>query len=134
MKQCKPCITIRMILKILWLNSKLFISNVRNDIRSYSNINATVCELDKTTDTVDLNKLTEPTRNTLTKLDEIRREAQNNYIPSESHGKRMLADAAKTWLHNVDRSKADPKLVQWAEMLIRDYEQPITMYETPIAK
>lgn len=47
MSQCKPCITIRDYVKIVWNNSKQFVSNVRADIRSYSRVNATVCELDR---------------------------------------------------------------------------------------
>ena len=46
MKQCKPCLTIRDVAKILWLNTKLFYINTKRDIRSYSKINQTVCLLD----------------------------------------------------------------------------------------
>lgn len=45
-KQCKPCITIRDILKIIWINSKLFVRNTKRDIQSYSMMHATVCTLD----------------------------------------------------------------------------------------
>lgn len=46
MTQCKPCITIRDITKIIWLNMKQFKKNVTDDIKSYSRLNATVCKLD----------------------------------------------------------------------------------------
>jgi hypothetical protein len=51
MKQCKPCITIRDIAKIIYLNIKFTYENIKTDIKSYRNINATVCELDKPTAT-----------------------------------------------------------------------------------
>ena len=47
MKQCKPCITIRDIVKIIYLNMKSTYKNIKSDIKSYRNMNATVCILDK---------------------------------------------------------------------------------------
>ena len=47
MKQCKPCITIRDILVILKNNTVDFYMNTKRDIKAYSTINATVCEMDK---------------------------------------------------------------------------------------
>lgn len=47
MKQCKPCITIRDIALILKNNIVYFYRNTKDDIKSYRNMNAAVCELDK---------------------------------------------------------------------------------------
>lgn len=45
-QQCKPCITIRDVSVIIWTNIKHFCKNVRDDIKSYSLVNATACRLD----------------------------------------------------------------------------------------
>jgi hypothetical protein len=48
MNQCKPCITIRTVLFLMWKNYITDATkNFRSDYRSYSRVNATVCELDK---------------------------------------------------------------------------------------
>ena len=47
MKQCKPCITIRDIARIISNNIKLSYKNIKSDIKSYRNVNATVCELSR---------------------------------------------------------------------------------------
>lgn len=47
MNHCKPCITIRDITKIILNNIKLTYKNIKSDIKSYSRVNATVCELSK---------------------------------------------------------------------------------------
>lgn len=47
MKQCKPCITIRDTIKIIWFNIKKLPQNIRCDMKSHANINSTVCILDK---------------------------------------------------------------------------------------
>jgi hypothetical protein len=46
MTNCKPCITIRQIARIIYINLKDCYKNIRTDIKSYSRINATVCHLD----------------------------------------------------------------------------------------
>jgi len=73
MKQCKPCITIRDIAKIIWYNTRLFYTNIRKDISSYSRINQTVCVLDNTP------ALTTYQEYELIK--KIRDKAQDNYDP-----------------------------------------------------
>jgi len=73
MKQCKPCITIRDIAKIIWYNTRLFYTNCRKDISSYSRINQTVCVLDNTP------ALTTYQEYELIK--KIRDKAQDNYDP-----------------------------------------------------
>lgn len=71
MKQCKPCITIRDITKILYNNIKLAYKNTRDDIKSYSRVNATVCELSKPSP---------PFWSAEYKaIQKIRKEAQDNY-------------------------------------------------------
>lgn len=106
MSQCKPCLTIRAFLKILWLNSKLFVSNVRSDMRSYSNINATVCELDHiTSTTVNPEVLTEQTRTALSIVQDIRKAAKDNYIPTETETKEGWVAAAETYLANTTDGK-----------------------------
>ena len=45
--KCKPCITIRTVLRLLWENYVIAATkNFRDDYRSYSRVNATACELD----------------------------------------------------------------------------------------
>lgn len=73
MKQCKPCITIRDIAKIIWYNTRLFYTNTGKDISSYSRINQTVCVLDNTP------ALTTYQEYELIK--KIRDKAQDNYDP-----------------------------------------------------
>jgi hypothetical protein len=46
MKDCKPCITIRQITKIIYNNIKLAYKKTKEDIESYSRVNATACKLD----------------------------------------------------------------------------------------
>ena len=75
MKQCKPCITTREIIKILWSNIRLFYTNCRRDIRSYSNINQTVCLLDNTTQNPMLGK------HDTELMSKIREQATENYDP-----------------------------------------------------
>lgn len=75
MKQCKPCITIREIIKILWSNIRLFYTNCRRDIRSYSKINQTVCLLDNTTQNPMLGK------HDAELMSKIRERAIENYDP-----------------------------------------------------
>lgn len=72
MKQCKPCITIRDITKIILYNIKSTYENIKSDIKSYSRVNATVCELDKPTAT----PFWPAEYKTMQK---IRKEAQDNY-------------------------------------------------------
>ena len=45
--KCKPCITIRQILKIIYLNIILCYKTIRRDIIADKTINAVVCEMDK---------------------------------------------------------------------------------------
>ena len=87
MKQCKPCITIREIIKILWSNIRLFYTNCRRDIRSYSKINQTVCLLDhiKPMSTYEEYELIKKIREQATEnYDPIRQEIVEKYIKSVS--------------------------------------------------
>lgn len=45
---CKPCITIRTILKLIWLNYVVNATKTfKEDYKSYSRVNATSCVLEK---------------------------------------------------------------------------------------
>ena len=83
MKQCKPCLTIREIIKILWSNIRLFYINCRRNIRSYSKINQTVCLLDhiKPISTHQEYELIKKIRDRATEnYDPIRQEIVEKYI------------------------------------------------------
>lgn len=73
MKQCKPCLTIRDVAKILWWNTRLFYTNTKRDIRSYSKINQTVCLLD--------NIKPMSTHQEYELIKKIREQATENYDP-----------------------------------------------------
>lgn len=77
MKQCKPCITIRDIAKILYLNVKFTYKNIKTDIKSYRNINASVCVLDKPASKSQVEY-------EMDAIKKIRKEAQENYGNTES--------------------------------------------------
>lgn len=77
MKQCKPCITIRDITKIILSNIKLTYKNIKNDIKSYRNINATVCALDRPVSKTHIEY-------ELDAVKKIRKQAQENYA-KEAH-------------------------------------------------
>ena len=119
MKDCKPCITIRTVLKLLYKNFVVeAYQRFRSDYRSYSMVNATACELDNSGKELDINHLTETTKHTVKTVHDIRSMAKENYIPTETHSKQMLASAAKTWLESADKAKADPAVVAWAQRLV----------------
>jgi hypothetical protein len=44
---CEPCITIRQIIRIIYINLVDTYKNIEQDIKAYRMINATVCVLDK---------------------------------------------------------------------------------------
>jgi hypothetical protein len=46
MTNCKPCITIRQITRIIYINLKDCYKNIKDDIKAYRTVNATVCHLD----------------------------------------------------------------------------------------
>ena len=75
MKQCKPCITIRDIALILKNNVVFFYTNIKNDIKSYRNMNAAVCVLDKPVGNPVI-----PPENRI--IENIRKKARDNYSAS----------------------------------------------------
>lgn len=78
--KCKPCITIRDTVKIIWANIKRLPQSIRNDMRSHATVNAVVCTLDKTS--VDDNAFN-PVSRTMAK---IRTLALENHNP-QPYGK-----------------------------------------------
>ena len=95
---CKPCITIRDVLKIVWLNSKLFVSNTKRDIQSYGMVNASACELD----TRKYGPI--PTHNL---VQAIRKQAQENHIPTTDEFYDELRKDVKFRFKEEDRIKIE---------------------------
>ncbi len=75
MTNCKPCITVRQIARIIYINLKDCYKNIKDDIKAYRTVNATVCHL-------DTGKYgTIPPNNVVAT---IKKEAQERYNPVEA--------------------------------------------------
>lgn len=75
MTNCKPCITARQIVRIIYINLKDCYKNIKDDIKAYRMVNATVCHL-------DTGKYgTIPDHNVVAA---IKKEAQEKYNPVEA--------------------------------------------------
>lgn len=101
MTQCKPCITIRDITKIIWNNSKLFVSNVKRDIQSYSSVNATVCVLDKPV--IPYVSYDEE----MIRVRKIREQAMANHIPTSEEFYEELRKDLKFQFKEEDRERIE---------------------------
>jgi hypothetical protein len=93
MTNCKPCITIRQIARIIYINLKDCYKNIKDDIKAYRTVNATVCHL-------DTGKYgTIPAHNVVAA---IKKEAQEKYNPVEAQSLLKEAqDAIKKEAHRV---------------------------------
>lgn len=86
MKQCTPCITIRTVIYLIYKNFiKDAYINFKNDYRSYSNVNAAVCELDYNNVPVSIKK------KEASIISDIRRVATERY--NELEAQRLLKEA-----------------------------------------
>lgn len=93
MTNCKPCITIRQIARIIYINLKDCYKNIKDDIKAYRIVNATVCHLD----TGKYGPI--PTHNLVAA---IKKEAQEKYNPVEAQSLLKEAhDAIKKEAHRV---------------------------------
>lgn len=97
---CKPCITIRNVITIVKNNVIECYKNIRRDIRSYSMVNATVCSLDNGTPVLPL-FLRDKT------VEDIRKKAQENYIPTTEEFYEELRKDLKFQFKEEDRKKIE---------------------------
>lgn len=97
---CKPCITIRNVITIVKNNVIECYKNIRKDIRSYSTVNATVCTLDNGTPVMPL-FMRDKT------VEDIRKKAQENYIPTTEEFYEELRKDLKFQFKEEDRKKIE---------------------------
>ena len=97
---CKPCITIRNVITIVKNNVIECYKNIRKDIRSYSTVNATVCTLDNGTPVMPL-FMRDKT------VEDIRKKAQENYIPTTEEFYEELRKDLKFQFKEGDRKKIE---------------------------
>lgn len=99
-QKCKPCITIRNVITIVKNNVIECYKNIRKDIRSYSTVNATVCTLDNGTPVMPL-FMRDKT------VEDIRKKAQENYIPTTEEFYEDLRKDLKFQFKEEDRKKIE---------------------------
>lgn len=76
MNQCKPCITIRMVLRLMKHHWTLFV----NDVRSHSKVNQIACEIDVNPE------LQAPVFKGHDAIAKVRKLAQKHHVPPKDNG------------------------------------------------